>query len=230
MKKTLALLAAAALALTSAVAAESSSDGWGIYGKLDLGYSVGTIQIDVDSISGSEAFNGFEVTPALGLAPSFTRFDGKPFDLTFELALDMIFGTSSAYDDVTVTVINPEFTAFFNWHFEDSDSAFLQKFTPYAGAGFALPIQIVKFTYETYEVYYTEEKVGNNQFSTTVKTPHTRTVSEDFDSTVVGFDLTFLVGARYAISDKFEVNAETGYNCISMNNWFLHAGALYHFK
>lgn len=229
MKKLFGFALAAMVSVSSIFA--GALDDMGIYGKLNAGWTTGSVRYDVDGFSGAEGFSGFELYPALGLEPAATKFEDKPFDLTFEAAVDMIFGKVDLYDSAKVTAITPAVTAFFNWHFEDSDSAFLQKFVPYGGVGLAVPIQMVKFSYK--EPYTTTEKQTMNAgtlFETTIDVPVVKYRDEDYNSTVVGFDLTFLVGARYALTDKIEVNAETGYNCISMNNWFLRGGALYRFK
>ena len=221
MKKLFGFALAAMVSVSSIFA--GALDDMGIYGKLNAGWTTGSVRYDVDGFSGAEGFSGFELYPALGLEPAATKFEDKPFDLTFEAAVDMIFGKVDLYDSAKVTAITPAVTAFFNWHFEDSDSAFLQKFVPYGGVGLAVPIQMVKFSYKS-PVWGTKTVLGQE----------VRTITgyedKDYNSTVVGFDLTFLVGARYALTDKIEVNAETGYNCISMNNWFLRGGALYRFK
>ena len=219
MKKLFGFALAAMVSVSSIFA--GALDDMGIYGKLNAGWTTGSVRYDVDGFSGAEGFSGFELYPALGLEPAATKFEDKPFDLTFEAAVDMIFGKVDLYDSAKVTAITPAVTAFFNWHFEDSDSAFLQKFVPYGGVGLAVPIQMVKFSYKS-----------ENQTiaGVSVSVPVVKYKDEDYNSTVVGFDLTFLVGARYALTDKIEVNAETGYNCISMNNWFLRGGAMYRFK
>lgn len=222
MKKLFGFALAAMVSVSSIFA--GALDDMGIYGKLDLGWTTGSVRYDVDGFSGAEGFSGFELYPALGLEPAATKFEDKPFDLTFEAAVDMIFGKVDLYDSAKVTAITPAVTAFFNWHFEDSDSAFLQKFVPYGGVGLAVPIQMVKFSYKSLDAEATQAAIMKGDFSARIYK------DEDYNSTVVGFDLTFLVGARYALTDKIEVNAETGYNCISMNNWFIRGGALYRFK
>ncbi len=222
MKKLFGFALAAMVSVASIFA--GALDDMGIYGKLNAGWTTGSVRYDVDGFSGAEGFSGFELYPALGLEPAATKFEDKPFDLTFEAAVDMIFGKVDLYDSAKVTAITPAVTAFFNWHFEDSDSAFLQKFVPYGGVGLAVPIQMVKFSYKALDAEATQAAIMKGDFSARIYK------DEDYNSTVVGFDLTFLVGARYALTDKIEVNAETGYNCISMNNWFLRGGALYRFK
>ncbi|MCR5124139.1 MAG: hypothetical protein K6B43_02985 [Treponema sp.] len=204
-------------------AATSFAKGLGIYGKLDIGYAKGSARVNVNEPyyehSGRVGFHGFEAMPAIGFCPEATSFPGQPFDLTFEAALDLIFADSSYSDwyGTNVTVINPSATAFFNWHFENTSSKFLKNFVPYGGAGVSFPIQMVDFSYASR--VYDENGNFTGEYN-----------RRSYSSTVVGLDLVFLLGARYAFTEKFEVNAENGFNCISMNNFFFRVGALYRFK
>ena len=114
MKKLFGFVAAAVLAVTSGFALDM-----GLGGKLDIGYATGAAYVDVgDGISGYAAMSGFELYPALVIAPAATAFEGKPFDVTFEVSLDMIFGSSDYYDGYKVTVITPGISTLFNYHFE----------------------------------------------------------------------------------------------------------------
>lgn len=216
MKKVVTFIAAVALSLGALIFADDN----GMYAKINAGWASGSIEVDAgNGFTGSTSFRGFEIMPAFGIAPEITSFSDMPFDFTFEASLDLIFGKGSEWDEVKTTSIMPGITCFFNWHFENTDSEFLKHFVPYAGAGFALPIQIVSVKHS----YWTTRPIATD--------PYYEYYKETFEdsSTVLGFDLTFMVGARYALTDKIEVNAESGYNCISLDNWFFRTGIFYHF-
>ena len=196
-------------------AAAVFADGIGLYGKLNAGFADGSVHASDSGVSGSVGFSGFDFLPALGICPDATSFPDKPFDITFEAQLGMIFANGDKWDNVKVTVINPGVMAFFNWHFENTDSEFLKHFVPYGGAGFSVPIQMVKWSY-SYWYWNNEGKWVKH--------------SADYSSTEIGIDINFVAGARYEFTEKFAVNAETGYNTLEMNNWFLRGGVLYRFK
>ena len=210
MKKLFGFVAAAVLAVTSGFALDM-----GLGGKLDIGYATGAAYVDVgDGISGYADMSGFELYPALVIAPDKTAFEGKPYDLTFEASLDMIFGSSDYYDGYKVTVITPGISTLFNYHFENSDSEFLQKLTPYAGVNLGVPIQ--KSTFSKTTVEYTTSGI--------------KYVDKDYSGTKIGFLMGFTAGASYAITEKIDVNAEMGYNFLSLHDFFIRGGATYRFK
>ena len=213
MKKILGAL----LALTMALGAFAFDAG--LYGKLNAGWSDGWVSIDKSGFNHAVDYHGFELFPALGICPEATSVPSKPFDFTFEASLGLIFGSSGEYNGVEAKVINPGVTCFFNWHFENTDSTFLKNFVPYGGAGISTPIQFVKVEYWN----------GWWQDSDGVYRNHYKTVED----TTLGIDLTFVVGARYAFTEKFEVNAETGWNTgivNGMGGWFTRGGVMYRFK
>ena len=152
-------------------------------------------------------------------APAATSFEGKPFDLSFEFSIDTIFGSGNEWDGVTVTVIAPGASVLFNLHFDQwSDSEFMKHFVAYAGGGVAVPIQFAKIKYYDWRYYrHSDENWYWDKYT------------HDEDSTVVSVDLTTMIGARYAFSDNFEVNAETGFNLIGRSNWFLRGGVMFRF-
>ena len=189
----------------------------GLYAKLNAGYTSGSASFDEHNYSGSVGFKGFDIYGAIGIEPEATSFEGKPFDITFEAYLDAIIGSGSKWgNDAKVFAINPGVFSYFNWHFENSDSEFLQKFVPYAGAGISFPIEFVKFSV-SYPVEW--DAYGHA----------TKWHTDDYDSTEFGFNVNFATGARYAISEKFEVNAEMGWNTLELDTWFLRGGVLFRF-
>jgi len=211
--------AVAALVLGSAAFAADS----GLYAKLNAGFNSGSVYIKDGSWHDTTGFSGFELFPAIGFCPAATSIPDKPFDFTFEASLGLIFGSGDEYSNVDVKVVNPGFTCFFNWHFENTDSAFLKNFVPYGGAGISTPIQMVEISWEhTYADGWDDYGHAN----------HWRTDSWSHKATTIGCDLTFVVGARYAFSDKIEANAETGWNAAVMNGMgggFLRGGIFYRF-
>ena len=131
MKKMLVGAFAAAI-LGVANSSALSLDEMELSAKLDLGYARCASYFDTDYGSGFGTISGFELYPALVIEPEATKFEGKPFYLSFEASLDMVFGKSDYYDGFKATVITPGISTLFNWSFEESDSDFLQKLTPYA--------------------------------------------------------------------------------------------------
>ena len=93
----------------------------------------------------------------------------------------------------------------------------LDKFVPYFGAGFSLPIQIVstkiKYEYDTYSRYDTERK----------------TIEAEADDTVVSFKVTFLTGARYDFTDKVSALSEFAFGVGKGGNFSFRIGAMYRF-
>ncbi len=216
MKKLFGFVAAAVLAVTSGFTLDM-----GLGGKLDIGYATGAAYVDVgDGISGYADMSGFELYPALVIAPDKTAFEGKPFDLTFEASLDMIFGSSDYYDGYKVTVITPGISTLYNYHFENSDSEFLQKLTPYAGVNIGVPIQMSSFTRKYTKTRQIEER------------PYYETYTEekDYSGTKIGLGMGFVAGASYAITEKIDANVEMGYNFLSLHDFFIRGGAMYRFK
>jgi len=195
----------------------------GLYAKLNAGWSDGYVTIDKNGFNHSVGYSGFEIFPAIGFAPEATSVPDKPFDFTFEASLGMILGNGSDYDGVEAKVINPAFTCFFNWHFEGFDSEFLQHFVPYAGAGMSTPIQFVKVDVRhSYGWWYDSDGVWRYHEGET----------STYDDTTIGIDLTFVLGARYAFTEKIEANAETGWNSSVRNGlggWFTRGGIFYRF-
>ena len=222
MKKLFGFVAAAVLAVTSGFALDM-----GLGGKLDIGYATGAAYVDVgDGISGYADMSGFELYPALVIAPDKTAFEGKPFDVTFEASLDMIFGSSDYYDGYKVTVITPGISVLYNYHFENSDSEFLQKLTPYAGVNIGVPIQKSTFSVTTVEPEYKyDEYLDKN-----VPTGKSKNVDKDYSGTKIDLGMGFVAGASYAITEKIDANVEMGYNFLSLHDFFIRGGAMYRFK
>ena len=208
--------AVAALVLCSAAFASDL----GLYGKINAGWADGNARIEDSGFKHSVGFKGFEITPALGICPTATAFPDKHFDFTFEVALETIFGSGSEYSGVDVKIFNPNVTCFFNWHFDNFDNEFLQHFVPYAGAGIATPIQLVKVEDDDYGWWTDSDGVYRYHSG----------YSKEFSSTVVNFNMTAILGARYAFTDKFEVNVETGGKMVGTSIWFTRGGVLYRFK
>ena len=209
--------AVAALVLCSAAFAADS----GLYAKLNAGFNSGSVYIKDGSWHDTTGFSGFELFPAIGFCPAATSVPDKPFDFTFEASLGLIFGSGDEYSNVDVKVVNPGFTCFFNWHFENTDSAFLKNFVPYGGAGISTPIQMVEVSDEWNDYWWDNNGVR-----------HGNSYSWSHKATTIGCDLTFVVGARYAFNDKIEANAETGWNSAVMNGMgggFLRGGTFYRF-
>ena len=215
MKKILGIAAAAILAAASATA--GVLDGMELSGKLNIGYATGASYFDTDYGSGYGECSGFEIYPALVILPEATKFEDKPFDVSFELSLDMVFGSSDYYDGYKSTIITPGVSALFNWHFEESDSDFLQKLTPYAGLQIGVPIQKTTFSIDD-EIVYDDYPTKWHLEST------------DYSGTKIGLGMGFTAGVRYAFTEKIEADIETGYNFLSFHDFFLRAGALYRFK
>ena len=218
MKKLFGLVAAAVMATASVFASNLE-----LSGKLNLGYANGASYFDVgDGYKGYGDCSGFELYPALVIAPEATSFPDKAFDLTFEAALDMVFGKSDFYDGYKSTVITPDVAVLFNWHFENSDSEFLQKLVPYAGLHLGVSIQKTTFTIPTPEYKYDE--------TSKLDMPTGKTVDKDYNSTKVGLSLGEIAGVRYTINDKIEVNAEFGNTFVSFHDFFFRLGGIYHFQ
>ena len=189
----------------------------GLYAKLNAGWSDGSAGFSSHGYSGSVGFKGFDIYGAIGIEPEATSFPDKPFDITFEGYFEAIVGSGDKWgEDWKVFVFNPGVFSYFNWHFENSDSEFLQKFVPYAGAGISLPIEKVNL-----KVSYPVE--WDNYGHVTKK--HT----DEYDSTEIGFNVNFATGARYAFSEKIEANAEMGWNTLELSTWFLRGGVLFRF-
>jgi len=210
MKKLFGLLCVLVAMSFGAFAEEKKSSGFDLAGKLNIGYATGASYVDINGISGYATMSGFELYPALVITPDATAMEGKPFNISFEAALDMIFGSSDYYKDYKVTAITPSVSVLFNYQLAGSD--FLEKLVPYAGINLGVPIQKSTFTGITYnsEEHKYEEK--------------------EYSGTKIGLGMGFVAGARYAINDKIEVNAETGYNFFNLHDFFIRGGAVYHFQ
>ena len=219
MKKILGIVAASFLAASSASA--GALDGIELSAKLNAGFATGATYFEMgNNIGGTAACSGFEIYPALVVLPAVTKFEGYPFDVSFEASVDMFFGSGNYYNDYKSTVITPGISALWNYHFENSSSDFLRKLTPYAGIQFSVPIQMTSFTIS--------ETV--NEHGSYGQVTSSRVEDKNYSSTKVGFGMGFTAGVRYAFTEKIEADLEMGYNILSFSNYFIRAGVVYRFK
>ena len=215
MKKMICLAAAMVFGIAGVFAEEKSGgNDSSMYAKLSLGYTHGGAEVEFDvastKIKETLFYSGFEIAPAFGYV--LPIFEDKPFDIAAEASVGIAFGSDVAFDSST-TVINPGLMGIFNWHFENSESSFLQKFVPYAGLGFSVPIQMVSWD-------YTIRTYPNGTLETK---------KESFDSTVVGFRINMLMGARYEFTDSLSALAEFGAGVLGTFSYSFRVGAMYKF-
>ena len=193
MKKLAVILMSAVMA-TSLFAAEKAkstkSDGLGMYVKASTGYAFSAPCIkDVYFES-----NCFELDPAFGLFP---LKGNKNFAL--EASLDMKFGGKGDYKTY---VIAPKVMGLFYIPLESVLGIKNDKFTPYTGAGFALPIQTVEFS------------IGNFSWKETTTT----------------LKMELVAGCRFKINDPFAVTADITASVFKPFEWSLRAGGIYNIK
>ena len=206
-----------------------SFDGLGFYGKLTVGYQRSSAKADVDyylydyigtdgevfkrKYSASESVNtsGFEVLPAFGVVlPFSSELSFGSFSYALEASVGLTFGGT---DDIwlcktTSTVIAPGLNFILDYHFPTDFPEALQKLVPYAGAGFAVPISIIK----------TEFK-GNWGLATS-----------DSTDTYAAFRANFLTGAHYDFAEKFGAIVEFNMGFSSYFAFSSRIGIMYRFK
>ena len=230
------LAAAAACVLeTSAFAAEKKAErgsslsfsGLQKYAKLTLGFTHGGAEsefdFDVVKLKDYVYYRGFEVVPTFGVDLPF--FDEKSFVISVEASLALAFGSDSTLSiwDSKTTLINPGIMGVFNWHFGSQFSSGLQKFSPYGGLGFSVPIQIVSVKYE-----YTSVDTSGT-YSTNPNYMKRISKAYENDSVVAGFRLNMCVGARYEFTPKISALAEFGCGFVGVPSWSARVGAMYRF-
>lgn len=197
---------------------KSSNEGLGKYAKLTLGYSKGGADTEWDFGSGVKYstilyYKGFEVVPIFGLEIPVSGLEKKNLSLALEGSVGLTFGSDSeGIWESSTTVIAPGVMGILNYHFDS-----LPKFSPYAGLGFSVPIQLVNVKYK-----YTTVDTSGNYGKTTSKTYET-------DSTVVGFKMNAMFGAKYNFTDKLSALGEFGMGIFGVFSWSIRAGAIYHF-
>ena len=201
----------------------AEGEGLGKYAKLTLGYSKGGADTEWDFGSGVKYstilyYKGFEVVPTFGLEIPVSALEKKNLSLALEGSVGLTFGSDSeGIWENSTTVIAPGVMGILNYHFDS-----LPKFSPYAGLGFSVPIQLVNVKYKYTTVEYTTMYGQQIPSGTTTKTYET-------DSTVVGFKINTSIGAKYAFTDKFSALGEFGMGIIGVFSWSIRAGAVYHF-
>ena len=225
MKKIITLFVAAALCLSSAFSKEGGKTSFKDlqkYVKGTIGFSHGLIYPDLEYSSSDETYvaalnqvsvdsiyyNGFEIIPTFGF--DFPAQDGKKIGFSLEGSLGFVFGgySEGIYESKT-TIVNPGVMGIMR-------VTALDKFAPYFGTGFSLPIQIVstkiKYSY-SYGGYGTEKS----------------TIEAKADDTVVSFKVNFLTGARYDFTDKVSALSEFAFGVGKGGNFSFRIGAMYRF-
>ena len=193
----------------------AEGEGLGKYAKLTLGYSKGGADTEWDFGSGVKYstilyYKGFEVVPTFGLEIPVSVLEKKNLSLALEGSLGLTFGSDSdGLWESSTKVIAPGVMGILNYHFDA-----LPKLTPYAGLGFSVPIQLVNVKYK-----YTTVNTSGKSTSKTYET----------DSTVVGFKMNAMFGARYNFTDKISALGEFGMGIFGVFSWSIRAGAIYHF-
>ena len=207
---------------------KSSSDSLGKYVKLTLGYSAGGADAEWDFGSGIKYstilyYKGFEVVPTFGLELPVSALEEKNLSFALESSLGLTFGgDSDGLWESSTTAIAPGVMGILNYHFDS-----LPKFSPYAGLGFSVPIQMVSVKYKYSTIEYEEQSVGYGGYTTQV--PKTVSKTYETDSTVVGFKINTTLGAKYNFTDKFSALGEFNMGIIGVFSWAVRAGAIYHF-
>ena len=115
--------------------AAETKDGIGMYAKAEIGYSFWAPEIkDVYCES-----NCFDMTPTFGIFP----LSGNR-NFALEASVDMNFG--SGKNELKTSVIAPQVMALFYVPLDSifKKSSLSEKLTPFAGAGFSIPIQNVE--------------------------------------------------------------------------------------
>lgn len=194
MKK-LALIIASVVMAGSLFAAEKAkgkkNDGLGMYAKLSTGYAF--TAPDIDDVYCES--NCFELDPTFGLFP----LKGNR-NFALEASLDMKFGGK---DDYKTYVISPKVTGLFYIPLETVLGIKNDMFTPYAGAGFALPIQTVE--------------VDLGAFGSAKETRTT-------------FKMELVAGCKFKINEKFAATADVTAGLFRPYEWSMRAGAIYTIK
>ena len=226
MKKIITIFVAAALCLSSAFSKDGGKTSFKDlqkYVKGTIGFSHGLIYPDLEYSSSDETYaaalnqvsvdsiyyNGFEIIPTFGF--DFPDASGKKIGFSLEGSLGFVFGgySEGIYESKT-TIVNPGVMGIVR-------VTALDKFVPYFGAGFSLPIQIVstkiKYDYDTYSRYDTERK----------------TIEAEADDTVISFKVNFLTGARYDFTDKVSALSEFAFGVGKGGNFSFRIGAMYRF-
>jgi len=203
---------------------KTSQEGLGKYAKLTLGYSKGGADTEWDFGSGVKYstilyYKGFEVVPTFGLEIPVPALEKKNLSLALEGSLGLTFGSNSdGLWESSTKVIAPGVMGILNYHFDA-----LPKLTPYAGLGFSVPIQLVNVKYK----YTSYEQTGTGNFG--IPTYETVSKTYETDSTVVGFKMNAMFGAKYNFTDKLSVLGEFGMGIFGVFSWSIRAGAIYHF-
>lgn len=203
---------------------KSSNEGLGKYAKLTLGYSKGGADTEWDFGSGVKYstilyYKGFEVVPTFGLEIPVSGLEKKNLSLALEGSVGLTFGSDSeGIWESSTTVIAPGVMGILNYHFDS-----LPKFSPYAGLGFSVPIQLVNVKYK----YTSYEKTGTGNSG--IPTYETVSKTYETDSTVVGFKMNAMFGAKYNFTDKLSALGEFGMGIFGVFSWSIRAGAIYHF-
>jgi len=229
MKKIITIFVAAALCLSSAFSKEGGKTSFKDlqkYVKGTIGFSHGLIYPDLEYSSSDETYaaalnqvsvgsiyyNGFEIIPTFGF--DFPDADGKKIGFSLEGSLGFVFGgySEGIYESKT-TIVNPGVMGIMR-------ITALDKFVPYFGAGFSVPIQIVstkiKYSYGGYN--------SGNGYST-----KGTTIEAEADDTVVSFKVNFLTGARYDFTDKVSALSEFAFGVGKGGNFSFRIGAMYRF-
>ena len=202
----------------------AEGEGLGKYAKLTLGYSKGGADTEWDFGSGVKYstilyYKGFEVVPTFGLEIPVSGLENKNLSLALEGSVGLTFGSDSeGIWESSTTVIAPGVMGILNYHFDS-----LPKFSPYAGLGFSVPIQLVNVKYK----YTTVDTSGN--YSTNPNYGKTTSKTYETDSTVVGFKMNTMFGAKYNFTDKLSALGEFGMGIFGVFSWSIRAGAIYHF-
>ena len=219
MKKIITIFVAAALCISSAFSKNSGKTSFKNlqkYVKGTIGFSHGLIYPDLEYSSSDENcaaafnqvsvdsiyYNGFEIIPTFGF--DFPDADGKKIGFSLEGSLGFVFGgySEGIYESKT-TIVNPGVMGIMR-------ITALDKFVPYFGAGFSLPIQIVS-TKINYGGYGTGKS----------------TIEAEGDDTVVSFKVNFLTGARYDFTDKVSALSEFAFGVGKGGNFSFRIGAMY---
>ncbi len=206
----------------------AASEELGLYGKLTFGYQKSSTKIDFDYYSydtvsfgeilkrkhsANEVVNtsGFEIIPTVGIVLPFST--EVPFG-SFSYSIEPFVGfTLGGTDDfywfkTTTTVICPGVNFILDYHFPTDFPPALRKLVPYVGAGFGVPISIVK----------TEFKTAWSD------------ANDDSTDVYAAFRVNLLTGARYDFAKKFGVLVEMNLGFSNYFAWSNRIGLRYVFK
>ena len=163
------------------------------------------------SVSEAVSTSGLEVMPTLGIVlPFSTEVPFGLFKYAIEASVGVIFGGTDDYYwfKTSSTVINPGVNAILDYHFPTDFPEPLQNLVPYVGAGFSVPIAIVKTEYKSPWKEYDDNSTD----------------------ACAAFRVNLLTGAHYDIAKKFSVLVEMNFGFSTYFSSSYRAGIRYVFK